>query len=118
MRDEAMQKMENWLNSGLDIDAVIANNDEMAIGAANVLVENGITDVLVCGIDASEAALNLMKEGKMSMTVFQNGYQQGYQGVTAAMKLIAGGTVEEYIDVPYETVLPEQADEYLAIIGN
>ncbi len=118
MRDEAMQKMENWLNSGLDIDAVIANNDEMAIGAANVLVENGITDVLVCGIDASEAALNLMKEGKMSMTVFQNGYQQGYQGVTAAMKLIAGETVEEYIDVPYETVLPEQADEYLAIIGN
>ena len=118
MRDEAMQKMENWLNSGLEIDAVIANNDEMAIGAANVLVENGITDVLVCGIDASEAALNLMKEGKMSMTVFQNGYQQGYQGVEAALKLIAGESVEEYVDVPYETVLPDQADEYLAILGN
>ena len=40
MRDEAMQKMENWLNSGLDLAAVIANNDEMAIGAAKVLKRN------------------------------------------------------------------------------
>lgn len=117
MRDEAMQKMENWLNSGLDIDAVVANSDEMAIGAAKVLAENNITDVLVCGIDASEDALNMMKEGKLSMTVFQNGYQQGYQGVEAALKLAAGEEVDEYVDVPYEAVLPDQADEYLEKIG-
>lgn len=117
MRDEAMQKMENWLNSGMEIDAVIANNDEMAIGAAMVCEENGITDVIICGIDASEDALNMLKEGKLGMTVFQNGYQQGYQGIVAALSLINGETVEEYVDVAYETVLADQAEEYLDKIG-
>lgn len=117
MRDEAMTKMENWISSGLEIDAVIANNDEMAIGAAMVCKENGIDDILICGIDASDDALNMMKIDTMSMTVFQNGYQQGYQGVTAALDLINGKTVESFVDIPYEPVLPDQVDEYLEKIG-
>ena len=117
MRDEAMTKMENWISSGMEIDAVVANNDEMALGAAQVLQEAGITDVLVCGIDATTEALNALKEGTLSMTVFQNGYEQGYQSIVAAIKLINGETVDEFIDVPYESVLPEQADEYLEIVG-
>ena len=117
MRDEAMDTMENWLNSGLEIDAVVANNDEMAIGASMVLEENKVDDVVVCGIDASEDALNRMKDGKMDMTVFQNGYQQGYQGVETALKLVSGESVEEFVDVAYEPVLPDQAEEYLEKIG-
>lgn len=116
MRDEAMQKMENWLNSGLELSAVIANNDEMAIGAAKVLKENGVEGVLVCGIDASEDALNMIKSGEMSMTVFQNGYEQGYQGVVSAIKLAKGEEVEEYVDVPYELVTADKVDEYLEIV--
>lgn len=116
MRDEAMQKMENWLNSGLDLAAVIANNDEMAIGAAKVLKENGVKGVLVCGIDATEDALNMLKSGDMAMTVFQNGYEQGYQGVVSAIKLVNGEKVEEYVDVPYELVTPDDADKYLEIV--
>lgn len=117
MRDEAMKKMENWINSGLEIDAVIANNDEMAIGAAIVCQENGMNDIIICGIDASEDALKMLKEGTLSMTVFQNGYQQGYQGVIAAIALINGETVEKYVDVPYEPVVQEQADEYMEKVG-
>lgn len=117
MRDEAMVKMENWINSGLEIDAVIANSDEMAIGAAMVCQENGIEDIIICGIDASEDALNMLKDGRLSMTVFQNGYQQGYQGVASALALVNGDKVDAYVDVPYEPVVAEQADEYLGKIG-
>ncbi len=117
MRNEAMDTVENWLNSGMEIDAIVANNDEMAIGASMVLEENKREDVLVCGVDASADALNRMKEGKMDMTVFQNGYQQGYQGVETALKIIHGESAEELIDVPFEPVLPNQADEYLEKIG-
>jgi len=117
MRNEAMTKMENWLNSGLKIDAVLANNDEMALGAAQVLKEAKITNILVCGIDATKDALNALKDGTMAMTVFQNGYQQGYQGVASAVKILNGETVPQYVDVPYEAVLPAQADEYLKKIG-
>lgn len=114
MRDEAMDTVENWLNSGMEIDAIVANNDEMAIGASMVLEENGVTDILVCGIDASEEALNRLKNDQMSMTVFQNGYEQGYQGVITALKILKGETVEEFVEVPYEPVVKDQADEYLA----
>lgn len=118
MRDTAINKTENWINSGLEIDAILANNDEMALGAIIALKASGMDDVLVCGIDATEEALKALKDGDMAMTVFQNGYGQGYQGVEAAVKILNGETVEKYIDVPYEQVLPEQADEYLAKYAN
>lgn len=113
MRDEAMTKMENWLNSGIEIDAVVANNDEMALGAAMVLQEAGITDIVVVGIDATEDALKAMKDGIMHGTVFQDGYQQAYQGCDAAIKLAKGEEVSEYVDIPYVKVMPEEADTYL-----
>lgn len=116
-RDEAMTKTENWLNSGLKIDAIIASNDEMALGAVKVLKENNMTNIKVCGIDATIEALNALKDGDLAMTVFQNGYEQGYQGVAAAIDILEGKSVEKYIDIPYETVLPDQADKYLKIVG-
>jgi len=117
MRDAAMKKMENWLNAGMDFGAVIANNDEMAIGAAKILKENGVEDVLVCGVDATSDALEMIKSGDMSMTVFQDGYQQGYQGVVSAIKLINGEEIEEYVDVPFEVVTAENVDKYIEIIS-
>lgn len=112
MRDEAMETMENWISAGTELDAVIGNNDEMAIGAAKVLKENGVSGVTVCGIDASEDALEMVKSGDMTMTVFQNGYQQGYVGVETALKLINGEQVEDYVDIPYEVVTAEDVQEY------
>lgn len=114
MRDEAMRKMENWLSAGLEIDAVIANNDEMALGAALVLQEAGIEDVLVIGIDATQDALKAMQDGILDMTVFQDGFQQAYQGCEAALKLIQGENVPEYIDIAFVPVLPADVDTYLA----
>ena len=72
--------------------------------------------MLVCGVDATEDALNMIKSGDMAMTVFQNGYEQGLPGVVSAIKLVNGEDVEEYVDVPYEPVTAENADEYLEIV--
>lgn len=113
MRDEAISTTEDWINSGMDLAAIVANNDEMAIGAAMVLAENNITDVLVCGIDASEAGLEALKEGTLSFTVFQDGYTQGYTAVLDAVALANGEEVAKYYAVPYEPVTQDQADEYL-----
>lgn len=85
----------------------------------NILMRGAVLRlfILVCGIDATVEALNALKDGTLSMTVFQNGYEQGYQGIVAALDILNGKTVEKFIEVPYETVLPEQADEYLEIVG-
>jgi inositol transport system substrate-binding protein len=51
--------MTNWLSAGLKFDAVIANNDEMAIGAIQAMRSAGIDmkDVVVAGVDATADAL-------------------------------------------------------------
>lgn len=61
-REKGLNLMVNWLQSGKKIDAVVANNDEMAIGAIMALKEKGkLKDVLVAGVDATPAALKLVK---------------------------------------------------------
>lgn len=70
-RPEGMELMENWMQSS-KINAVVANNDEMAIGAIMALEAEGkLKDTVVAGIDATPAALDMMKEGKLKVTVFQ-----------------------------------------------
>lgn len=113
MRDTGMQVTENWIQSKQPLDAIFANNDEMAIGAALAAKEAG-KKIFIGGVDATPDALGMLKEGTLSVTVFQNGYQQGYVGVETAVKAAKGEKVEKYIDVPFELVTPDKADEYLA----
>ncbi|MDD2534268.1 MAG: substrate-binding domain-containing protein [Eubacteriales bacterium] len=117
-RDKAMQKMENIINSDLNgkFDAVICHNDEMAIGAMKALEAAGMLDkVKVAGIDATPEALKYMKEGKIAFTVFQDARGQGAKGIEIAVKVINGETVEKRYTIPYVTVMPEEADKYLAL---
>ena len=63
------------LSSGLKFDAVISNNDEMALGAINALkaAKKWTPDFMVAGVDATPDALASMKAGDLKVTVFQNG---------------------------------------------
>lgn len=115
-RAKGMEIAENWLQSGDKIDAILANNDEMAIGAIRALEAIGMTDdVIVAGVDGTIDALEYVKAGTLAMTVFQSPFGQGGTGVESALKLIAGESVADYVDVPFEKVTPENVDKYIAI---
>ena len=109
--------MENWIQSGDQIDVVCANNDEMALGAIQALKDANLLDnVLVGGVDATEDALAAMQAGDLEVTVFQDADGQGGGGVDAAVKLANGETVETddgVVDIPYVLVTPENIDEYI-----
>jgi inositol transport system substrate-binding protein len=104
----------NWLTSGLKFDAIIANNDEMALGAINALKAAGRwkPDMIVAGIDATPDGLASMKAGELRVTVFQNAAAQGAGSVDAALKLIRKQPVERFVDVPFELVTPENMGKY------
>lgn len=113
-RPEGMELMENWLQSSEKIDAVVANNDEMAIGAIMALEAEGkLKDTVVAGIDATPAALDMMKEGKLKVTVFQDAVGQGKASIETAVKAAKGEDVEDAI-IPYQLVTPENVDEFAA----
>ncbi|PXX94859.1 sugar ABC transporter substrate-binding protein [Halomonas sp. LBP4] len=114
-RIEANDLMTNWLTSGIEFDAVIANNDEMAIGAIQALRNMGydMDDVVVAGIDATSDALAAMQAGELDVTVFQNGAAQGEGAVDTLRRLIEGEEVDNAVWVPFELVTPDNIDEYL-----
>jgi inositol transport system substrate-binding protein len=113
-RAKGLQTMENWLKSGKQIDAVVANNDEMAIGAIKAIKEAGMLDeIIVAGVDATPDALEFVKNGEMSVTVYQDAVGQGIGGLDAAAKIAKGEEVEHLTWIPFELVTSENVDEFI-----
>ncbi len=115
-RDQAQSLMTNWLSTGAAFDGVIANNDEMAIGAIQAMKAAGIdmTTVQVGGVDATQDALAAMQAGDLDVTVFQNAAAQGGGALDAATKLAAGEAVDQTVWVAFELVTPANVADYMA----
>ncbi|MQW89262.1 sugar ABC transporter substrate-binding protein [Sinorhizobium saheli] len=113
-RTQGADLMTNWLSAGLEFDAVIANNDEMAIGAIQALKAAGrsMDSVVIGGVDATQDALAAMAAGDLDVTVFQNAAGQGQGSVDAALKLAKGEKVEKKVYIPFELVTKENLDKY------
>jgi inositol transport system substrate-binding protein len=113
-RDKGLEIMENWIQTGEQIDVVCANNDEMALGAIKALKDASLLDkVLVGGVDATPDALAAMKAGELEVTVFQDAKGQGGGGVDAAVKLARGETVPSLVDIPYQLVTKDNMDQFM-----
>jgi len=114
-RTAATDLMNNWLSAGLQFDAVVANNDEMAIGAIQALKAARKFDkkTIVAGIDATQDGLAAMKAGELKVTVFQNGPEQGKVAVDTALKVSKGQHVDSYVWIPFELVTPANVDKYV-----
>lgn len=112
-RTEAKDLVAHWINSGVEFDAVLANNDEMAIGAIEAIKAAGIDldDVIVGGVDATDAALAAMREGELEVTVFQDGKGQGTSALDTALKLIEEEDVDKQVYVPFKLVTTENMDD-------
>ena len=114
-RDEAQSLMANWLTTGTKFDAVIANNDEMAIGALQAMKASGMDTkaVIVGGIDSTQDALASMKAGDLKVTVFQDAAGQGKGSVDAAVKLAKGDKVDKTVWIPFQLVTPETMSNFM-----
>lgn len=112
-RAEAVAIVENWLASGDQINAIVANNDEMALGAVLVLEEKGLADrIIVAGVDATPEAKQFIAAGRLDMTVFQNGGAQGRGAVDAAMRILRGENVPKFVEIPFEPVTRDNVANY------
>ena len=111
-RAEALALMENWLSTGKDIQAVIAQNDEMALGANKAIEAAGRKDILVIGIDAIPDALRAVDEGKLCATVFQDARGQGKLALETAVQLVQGRAVRKTNYIPFQLVTKQNLHEF------
>ncbi|MDF3000272.1 MAG: periplasmic binding s and sugar binding domain of the LacI family protein [Bacillota bacterium] len=113
-KDMGMTITENWITAYGDIDAIFANNDEMALGAVNALQEAGMTDTLVIGIDGTTGALQAIKEGTLAGSVFQDAEGQAKGAMEIAEKAAKGETVDDQIKwVPFILITPDTVDSFI-----
>jgi inositol transport system substrate-binding protein len=112
-RDQGVSITENWLTAyGEEIDAVVANNDEMALGAIEVLQRAGRDDVIVLGVDFTPDAKAAIEEGTMAGSVRQDLAGQGAGGVQIAYDLFHGGVTEIRVMIPFVLITAEDVGNY------
>ena len=113
---KAQDLMTNWIAAGKKPAAVIANNDNMALGAIKAMKAAGMStkDIPVGGIDATQEALASMKAGDLSVTVFQDAAGQGKGAVDTAIKLIKGEKVDAKVYIPFQLVTPANMADFMA----
>jgi len=118
-REEALTLVENWLEtfSG-QIDAIVAHNDEMALGAIQALEAAGLSDeIVVTGVDAILDGCNAVKDGTLLGTVYQDAALEGSDAVQKAYDVLEGTVTEKelsYIDMKWIT--QDNVDELLTTI--
>ncbi len=118
---QAMQIMNAFLMAigPENIEAVIANNDEMALGAIEALKANDYNKgdasmyIPVVGVDANASALEAMRNGELLGTVLNDADNQGISSVRLAVALASGRdansigykiTDGKYIWIPYQKI--------------
>ncbi len=101
----SMYITKHWFLSGSKIDAIISNNDEMAIGAIRYLEGAGKLDkTKILGIDATLDAIADLEAERITATVFQNGKVQAEGAVDKAVKVVKGESVDQITWIPFQLV--------------
>ena len=114
LRDKGMTLVNDWLTQGRKFDAVVANNDEMAIGAAMALQQAGVDkgSVLIAGVDGTPDGLNAIKKGSLAVSVFQDAKGQADGSIDTAVKMAKNEPVEQAVWVPYRLITPQNVDTF------
>jgi simple sugar transport system substrate-binding protein len=105
-RAEGQAVMESWLKSIDDIDVLIAQNDDMALGAIDAIKAAGLVpgeDIIIVGCDSVKAAFESIVAGEMNATIECTPLYGDFV-VDAIEKLEAGETFEKEIIHPVEGV--------------
>lgn len=92
---------------GNDVDVIFCNNDAMALGAYQAIVDAGRTvgeDIYLVGVDALDEVQEMVKEGKVTGTVLNDHIGQSHTAADAALKAANGETLEKYYWVDYVKV--------------
>ncbi|EAP95928.1 MULTISPECIES: ribose ABC transporter substrate-binding protein RbsB [Vibrio] len=102
-RTKGLNVMENLLAANPDVQAVFAQNDEMALGALRAVQASG-KEVMIVGFDGTEDGIAAVNRGLLGATVAQQPDLIGSLGVEMADKVLKGETVDEYVPVPLKII--------------
>ena len=112
--DQGMAIAENWITLfGDRLNAILANNDEMALGAIEALRAAGRDDVIVMGVDAIPSALDLVVAGDMAATVLQDATGQGGGAMDKAAAILGGASPAAVTWIDFVLITPANVADFM-----
>lgn len=105
-RVAAMTVTQNLLQANPNVKAIFAANDEMAMGALEAVAQaHKDGKILISGLDANADARAAVDAGRLAVTCDKRGYEQGYQGVMSAVKILKGEKLPQRVQIQTELYL-------------
>ncbi len=113
---------ETWLAKYSDIDGIWCANDSMALSVVELLeAKDLIGKIKVVGVDGIDGAVQAIKAGKMTASVFSDPYKQGGMGLAYLYQAWAGNIVPSELPLDQRSFLTsgvlvtaDTVDEFLA----
>ncbi len=113
VRANAVTAMQDLLQANPDVKGVYAHNDDMALGALQVLRENNRSDVAVFGVDGLSEALKIIAStGQFVATALNDPIYLGDVTVQTARRVSAGQKVPTFVDAGTTLVTRENVGQF------
>ncbi len=117
-KDKAMAVTEAWLTKYPvgKIDAIVAHNDQMALGALNACKAANRPEIKIVGIDGDLEALQAVREGTMAASVVDYCEEECRLAVEEMVNILDGNQPKKKIIADYVPVkTPEEADKFISL---
>jgi len=95
-----------------EIQAVVAQSDEMALPAAEVIQAEGWKDAVVLGFDGNARAFEAVRDGRIQSTVLQDPSEQGAKAVEILANFLKGEKVPAENITPLRLITKGDVDKY------
>lgn len=128
-RAQAQTKVVQFIEDyGDDLELILANNDDMALGAIDAYEAAGIDREkwpAIFGVDGTDVGLEAVRDDKMCGTVYNDKEGQALAMYRLALILAKGGSIEDlssdyeitggkYLRLPYWKVTIDNVNDYLS----
>lgn len=112
-RSKAVTATQDLLQSNDNIVAVYGHNDDMALGASQVLQEQGVEGVAVCGVDGLMEAVMAIEDGTYSITTMNDPGSLIRAALDTTLQILNGEDYEEYVDAGTGVIDSENVADYV-----
>ncbi len=113
-RGKGQAVTESMLTKDKTYDFIVANNDDMILGALQTVKQFGL-NLPMAGVDGLPESLAAIKSGDFAATVFQDPEGQGGGGVWGCYLAVKGVNLPKELLIPFTLVTKDNVDNFVAI---
>lgn len=114
-RGKGQSVTESLLTKDKNFDFIVANNDDMILGALQVVKQFNLPKIKLAGVDGLPEALAAIKKGELAATVFQDPEGQGGGGVWGCYLALRGMNLPKDVLIPFTLVTEKNVNDFVAI---